>query len=596
MDEHKLAQLYHRRRSRTLAVGERIIRGFLRPYVAILVFATLANVVIAISTGALPWLIQQMIDHVFVERDKTMLVLVPIAIIIISFIRAGATYTSNIAMSYVGQKALAAMQLNIIRNLIHSDIASVYQRHTGDYISIFMTDVVRVRDNIINTVITLARNVLTVVALTVFMFAINWGMAMTYTLIVIPGALIMMRRLGKVTRKSSRKGLEETSHLSTYLSEMLHGLRIVKSYGQEDRQLKRAAVVINNVLHHTMKSVRARAASSPTVEMLAGIAIGVLAFYGGYQSLENNFTAGAFIGFITALLASYQPLRAVATLQTGLQEGVAAATRIFTILDQPRLVEDAPDAPALYIKEGRIVFRGVVFQYKERDIPALNGIDLEIAPGQTVALVGASGSGKSSLVNALLRFFDVDSGTIEIDGQNIVSCSLASLRQATGLVTQDPFLFDETIAINIAYGDPDASRADIESAAQAAGAHDFIMQLPEGYNTRVGESGMRLSGGQKQRLAIARAVLRNPPILLLDEATSALDTTTEIQVQDALAALMRGRSALVVAHRLSTIINADKICVMAEGRIVESGDHNTLLAQNGIYTDLYNNQFAPTKR
>lgn len=594
MDE--IITRYNRRRSRGLAVGERLLRSILRPYVTLLVFATLANVVVAITTGALPWLIQQMIDRVFTERDAAFLLILPIAIVVISLIRAAATYGGNVMMSFVGQRAITDIQKSLLGSLVYGDLANVHERHSGEYMSIFMTDTIRLRDSMINTIITLARNLLTLVVLTFFMFTINAGMALVYMLIVIPAGLLMMRRLGRVTRKASRQGLEGAGDFTSLIAETLHGLRIVKSYGQEERQLARAYDAVENVLEHNMTSTRARAAAGPSVEMLAGIAIGVLVLIGGYQSLENNLTAGAFMGFITALLASYQPLRAVANIQTVLQEGVSAATRIFSVLDRPNAITEKPDAPVLAVSGGAMDFKDVRFHYAERDMAALDGIDLSVKAGQTVALVGASGAGKSTLINAVLRFFDTDSGTINIDGQNIRDVGLASLRRATGLVTQDPLLFDDSIAANIAFGKPDASQSDIEQAAQIAAAHDFIAQLPQGYNTRVGESGMRLSGGQKQRIAIARAVLRDAPILLLDEATSALDTTSELQVQEALARLMQGRSVLVIAHRLSTIINADKICVMEAGRIIEQGTHTALLAQQGAYATLHEKQFAQGER
>ena len=302
------------------------------------------------------------------------------------------------------------------------------------------------------------------------------------------------------------------------------------------------------------------------------------------------------MGFITALLAVYQPLRSVANMQTILQEGVAAGKRVFVILDAHDLILDNDKAQTLKVSNGALRFDNVSFQYEGREHPALNSVSIEVKPGQSVALVGASGSGKSTLLNLVLRFFDVSQGQIEIDGQDIREVTLDSLRRATALVTQDPFLFDDTIANNIAYGSPSADEAAIEQAAKQAAAHEFITELPQGYDTRVGESGLRLSGGQKQRIAIARAMLKNAPILLLDEATSALDTASEQKVQSALNELMKGRTSLVIAHRLSTVMHADCIHVMREGQVVESGTHSELLAQKGVYADLYQKQFAGEAR
>jgi subfamily B ATP-binding cassette protein MsbA len=424
------------------------------------------------------------------------------------------------------------------------------------------------------------------------MFSVNWQLALIYTIIVVPMGISSMRRLGKVTRTASRKGLEETGGLSTLIAETLGGLRIVKAYGQEEHQIKRAATVIDRVLDFTMTALRARAAASPAIEALAGIAIGAIIYFGGYQAIQGNLSAGEFMGFVTALLAVYQPLRSVANMQTILQEGVSAGARVFAILDQSDDIVDAPGVKPLAVSDGVVQFDNVTFQYATRDAPALHGVSIDVPAGQTVALVGASGSGKSTLLNLVLRFFDTDSGHIRVDGQDIRDVSLLSLRNASALVTQDPFLFDDTIANNIAYGQDEPGQERIEDAARKAAAHDFIMEMPDGYETRVGEGGARLSGGQKQRVAIARAMLKNAPILLLDEATSALDTASEQQVQSALSSLMKGRTSLVIAHRLSTIMHADNIYVLDQGRVCESGTHQELLAKNGIYADLHAKQFA----
>ena len=315
-------------------------------------------------------------------------------------------------------------------------------------------------------------------------------------------------------------------------------------------------------------------------------------YFGGYLAIQGNLSAGEFMGFVTALLAVYQPLRSVANMQTILQEVVSAGARVFAILDQKDDILDKPEASQLAVTDGVMKFNNVTFQYATRAAPALHDVSIEVPAGQTVALVGASGSGKSTLLNLALRFFDTDGGHIEIDGQNIRDVTLLSLRNASALVTQDPFLFDDTLANNIAYGQEAPSQSAIEEAAKQAAAHDFIMDMPDGYETRVGESGARLSGGQKQRVAIARAMLKNAPILLLDEATSALDTASEQQVQTALSSLMKGRTSLVIAHRLPTIMHADNISVLDPGRVCESGTHADLLPQTRVYAALHQHQFA----
>ena len=583
---------YQNRRSKSLALVERMLRSYLRPYLWLLGLSILLNVVVAATTGALPWFIQKAVDEVFNNKNETMLVLVPLGVVVISLLKGGATYGSNVIMNYVGQKSTAVLQRDLFARLVHGDLAYVSSRHSGAYISIFMIDASRLRDTVSNIIIALVRHLLTIVALIAFMFTINWHLALIYTVIVIPMGISSMRRLGKVTRSASRQGLEETGELSTFISETLSGLRIVKAYGQETDQISRAGKTIDRVLDFTMRAVRAKSAASPAIEALAGIAVGAIIFVGGYQSMQGNLTAGEFMGFISALLAVYQPLRSVANMQTVLQEGVSAGKRVFEVLDWQDAITDRPNADELKVDKGALHFDNVHFQYEGREHRALNGVSIDIKAGQNVALVGASGSGKSTLLNLTLRFFDVTDGVISIDGQDIRAVSMESLRRATALVTQDPFLFDDTIANNIAYGQDNVSQAEIEQAAKQAAAHDFITEMPEGYETRVGESGLRLSGGQKQRIAIARAMLKDAPILLLDEATSALDTASEQKVQAALTQLMQGRTSLVIAHRLSTIMHADCIFVMDNGQVVERGTHAELLAAKGVYAELHDKQFA----
>ena len=589
---HDIKARYQNRRSRSLALIERMLRSYLRPYLWLLGISILANISVAVTTGALPWFIQQAIDKVFTEQDQQMLVLIPAGVVAISLMRGVATYGSNVIMSFVGQRSTSNLQRDLFARLVRGDLAYVSSQHTGEYISLFMNDATRLRDTVSGIIISLVRHLLTIVALIIFMFSVNWQLALIYTIIVVPMGISSMRRLGKVTRTASRKGLEETGGLSTLIAETLGGLRIVKAYGQEEHQIKRAATVIDRVLDFTMTALRARAAASPAIEALAGIAIGAIIYFGGYQAIQGNLSAGEFMGFVTALLAVYQPLRSVANMQTILQEGVSAGARVFAILDQSDDIVDAPGVKPLAVSDGVVQFDNVTFQYATRDAPALHGVSIDVPAGQTVALVGASGSGKSTLLNLVLRFFDTDSGHIRVDGQDIRDVSLLSLRNASALVTQDPFLFDDTIANNIAYGQDEPGQERIEDAARKAAAHDFIMEMPDGYETRVGEGGARLSGGQKQRVAIARAMLKNAPILLLDEATSALDTASEQQVQSALSSLMKGRTSLVIAHRLSTIMHADNIYVLDQGRVCESGTHQELLAKNGIYADLHAKQFA----
>lgn len=588
----EIVRQYQESDGKSSALISRMMRSYLRPYIGLLLIGVLTNIVVAATSGAMPWFIQQAIDNVFDTPDSPLLVLIPLGILIASAIRAVATYASNVILNFVGQSTTANLQKDLYKKIVRGDLAFISQLHTGAYISIFMTDTIRLRDTVNTTVIGLARHLITVLALTIVMFYTNWYLAMVYTIVVIPVGLVLLRSVGRRTRKAARQGLEETGGLSTTVAETMSGLRVIKAYGQEDQLIARASENIDQILRFTMKAFKARATSSPIVETLSGIAVAAIIYIGAKQSQAGLLTTGEFMGFITALLMSYGPLRSVATVQTSLQEGVAAAQRIFHLVDTPIQIEDRADAISVVPEKGIVRFDKVCFQYPSREALAVRDLDFTVAAGETIALVGPSGAGKSTILNLILRFFDVSEGSITIDGTDIRDMTLASLRQATALVTQDPFLFDDSIAANIAFGSHAASSDTIIDAAKQAAAHNFIADLPEQYDTMVGEGGLRLSGGQKQRLAIARAILKDAPILLLDEATSALDTASEKLVQESLTRLMQGRTSFIIAHRLSTILHADRIFVMDEGRIVEIGNHDSLLAAGGLYADLYRTQFG----
>jgi subfamily B ATP-binding cassette protein MsbA len=410
-------------------------------------------------------------------------------------------------------------------------------------------------------------------------------------LLFMPFAWFMLSSQRRKMRKSTTKSLQETGDLSALITQTLRGMRIVRAYRQEDREEARAKSAINRALEFTMRGTRARALSSPSIELLTGFGFALAIFFAGTKGVRGDLTLGHFMGFMTAALLIYGPLKSAATLQTQLQEGVAAASRVFGVVDlEVRLVE-APDAKPLKLERGEIEFRNVSFAY-EPENSVLKGVSLTVPSGRTVALVGPSGSGKSTLVNLTLRFFDPERGKVLIDGQDIKHVTIDSLREAIGLVTQDPVLFDDTIRANIAYGSKPVDESQVIAAAKAAAAHDFITGLPKGYDTRVGEAGGLLSGGERQRIAIARAIYKDAPILLLDEPTSSLDSEAEAKVQTALEGLMRGRTVLMIAHRLSTVKKADLICVLDQGRIVEIGRHDELVAKGGLYTRLHRTQFG----
>jgi subfamily B ATP-binding cassette protein MsbA len=433
------------------------------------------------------------------------------------------------------------------------------------------------------------KDLLSLIGLVIVMFVQDWQLA-AISFFVFPLAVIPIAHIGRRIRKVTANTQEETGLFTTLLEQTFQGIRVVKSYGMEPYEKSRIAAIVARLYGLTFRAARVRALSSPIMETLGGVAITVVIVYGGYRVIEQATDPGSFFSFITALLLAYEPMKRLANLNASLQEGLAGAQRLFTILDIAPGIRERPGAEDLVVKNGAIALDTVTFAYVAGH-PALENVSLTVPAGRTVALVGPSGAGKSTILNLIPRFYDVGHGAVTIDGIDVRDVTLASLNANVALVSQEVTLFDDTVRANIAYGRAGASEEEIVEAARHAAAHAFIAELPDGYETMVGERGVKLSGGQRQRLAIARAMLKNAPILLLDEATSALDTESERQVQAALRDLMHGRTSLIIAHRLSTVMDADIIYVIDRGRVVEHGRHAELLQQNGVYARLYAMQF-----
>ncbi len=542
-------------------------------------------ILVSITTAVNAWLLKPVLDEIFLNKNVTMLYLIPAAVFLNALVKGAASFYQSSTMKMIGQKILTDIQLRLYTHLIYADMRFLNDYPSGNLISRFTNDINAMRKTVSDVMTGIAIEFCTAVGLIGLMFYQSPQLAMI-ALVVFPLAFYPIFKLGRRMRKISRNMQEELSGFTIRLDETFQNTRIIKSYCREDYEISRAGRIIDRFLNLYKKAAYVEAASSPIMETLGGVAVALIIMYGGYQVLHGITTPGAFFSFIAALLMAYQPLKKISNLNTSMQEGLAASKRLFQMLDEQPMIIDNPALPAAHFKTYNVRFSNVFFSYRSGK-KILDGVNLYIPQGKTVALVGSSGSGKSTIFNLLQRLYDADYGDITIDGKNIKNIRIKSIREAMALVSQEVALFDDTVRENIRYGRLDATDEEITDAALAAAAHDFISSLPEGYDTQIGQHGHKLSGGQRQRIAIARAILKNAPILLLDEATSALDTISEKQVQMALEYLKKGRTTIVIAHRLSTIETADLIYVVSNGIIKEYGSHKELLDKGGDYAKLY---------
>ena len=567
----------------------RLWRDGIRGYVGWIVLAVIFMLVAAAATSYTAYLMKPVVDDVFDQKNESRLWIVAFTVLATFLVKCIANYTQAMLMHFVGLRILSDMQNRLFSHLSRMDLAFFHNHATGTLISRFTTDIHQMKVAVSNGLTSLGKDLMSLVGLVYVMFLQDLELALI-TFFVFPIAVYPIVRIGKRMRKVTANTQQEIGLFLTILNQTFQGIRMIKAYGMERYEADRIADNVETIRVLNMKAARIQTMARPIMEFLGGVAVFVVIIYGGLRVIEGATTTGTFFSFITALLMAYDPMKRLAGLNASIQTGLAGADRLYWLLDQEPTIRDKPHARDIERIRGEITFEKVSFSYTSNK-SALTNISLNVPAGKKVALVGPSGAGKSTILNLIPRFYDVDTGVIRIDGQDVRDLTTTSLFQNIALVSQEITLFDDTVAANIGYGRANATRDQIETAAQHAAAHNFIMELPGGYDTVVGEQGVKLSGGQRQRLAIARAMIKDAPILLLDEATSALDTESERNVQTALDTLMEGRTSLIIAHRLSTVTHADIIFVVDNGRIVEQGNHANLMALGGSYKTLYDMQF-----
>ena len=568
---------------------KRLYKEYVKKHLQRIFLALILSLIVAGSTASIAWLLDPAVKKIFIEKNEVFAWTIPILIIVAFSSKGISLYIARINIIRVGEEVAGELQKKIAKNILLSDIQTLDNRHSGKYISNVMFDTSHVRNVVSTGVLNLMKDSFSVVALVGLMFYQNWKLAM-FAILMMPLAAGLAKSLGKRIGKATAKAGESSGNLASFLTEIFKGSKMIRIYQKEEKENRKAQEVINDLLEKNIKIASVMIRATPIMEILTGFMIAGFIIFSGKLISSGELGVNNFFSFLAAMMLAYQPIRSLATINMAAFQGAAAFKRISKIIDKEIKIKEQTNAPKLILKNTNIKFNNVGFKYESTDEKAINNINFEIKGNTMTAFVGHSGAGKSTIINLLPRFYDPQEGHIEIDNQNIVNISLNSLRKNLSLVSQDVILFDDTIKNNIAYAKSDASDDDIVNACKFAAADEFIKKLPNGYNTMIGENGVRLSGGQKQRISIARAVLKESPIILLDEATSSLDSDSEEKVQNAINNLTKNRTTLVIAHRLSTIHNADKIFVMRNGKVVNSGNHDFLINNCDEYKSLYKKQ------
>ena len=568
----------------------RLYNDYTKKFLSKIIIAAFFSILVAGSTSSIAWLLDPAIKKIFIEKNQTLIFIIPILIIVAFTTKGISLYIAKTTMIGVGEEVKKMLQEDMLKSFIQADTQFIENKHTGKYISNLTFDVSMITNLLTNSLLNLFKDGLTLIGLLFVMFYQNWKLALV-AMIMIPLASAMARSLGKRIRKVTTEATEKSGLLTTYLIEIFKNHKLIKIFQTEEYENNRAKKYIDELKEKSKKIAIIFVRATPIMETLTGIMIAILIFYSGKLILNNEIDISSFFSFLAAMMLAYQPVRSLATLNIGVNQGIAAAKRILPIVDNENKITDKNDDKALQLSKGTIEFKEVSFKYnKNTQGPILKSVNLTIEGGKMTALVGHSGAGKSTIMNLIPRFYDRIDGDIIIDGSSIYKAKIKSLRKNISLVSQDTTLFDDTIKNNIAYANQNVKEQDIFEAAKLSFAEEFINKLPDRYDTIIGENGVRLSGGEKQRLSIARAMLKDSKIILLDEATSSLDAETENKIQKAINFLIKDRTTLVIAHRLSTILNSDKIYVVDNGSIVDEGKHDELIKNSKIYKNFYEKQ------
>jgi subfamily B ATP-binding cassette protein MsbA len=572
-----------------LEIYKRLYKDYSRKYLNQILLSAFFAILVAASTSAIAWLLDPAIKKIFIEKDQTLIFIIPILIILAFTTKGFALYFAKGIMISVAEEIKKILQSQMIESLICADTQLIDKKHSGKFISNLTYDVTHITTLLSNAILSLFKDSLTLIGLLIVMFYQNWKLSLI-AIIMIPLASISAKTLGKRIGKVVTEAQEKSGFLNTYLIEIFKNHKLIKIFQKEEYETKRASHHLSQLKDKTKKINLVFIRMSPIMETLTGIMIAILIFYSGKLAVKNEIDVGNFFSFLAAMMLAYQPVRALSTLNMALNQGISAAARILPIIDDKNQITDHKNAENIKITNANIQFNNLSFKYNTEENDVLKNVNLNIAGGKMTSLVGHSGSGKSTILNLIPRFYDAQNGEILIDGQSIYKIKIKSLREKISLVSQDTTLFDDTIRNNIGYAKNNVTDNEIIEAAELSYSHEFINKLPNKYDTLIGENGIRLSGGEKQRLSIARAMIKKSPIILLDEATSSLDAETESKIQDALKILTKDKTTIVIAHRLSTILNSDQIYIIDSGNVIANGKHNELLDSSDLYKNFYEKQ------